>query len=169
MVEKTTISEPHFRWEDLSSVIISPSDYQFTQFQDADYELVSIEEDDIPLRDFCSQALDSIDLYRTLEDGWDDDGAPAPSHSSLDDAEIMLRLVSTEVDQCPDIVAMLDFEGIPSLAFDSAKKYISIAFYGDDSAVTYTLNRKTNQSCSDSFNLYEREHLKSFITSISNL
>ncbi|MEE4947094.1 hypothetical protein PS689_00576 [Pseudomonas fluorescens] len=169
LVERSTISEPHFLWEDFSTVVISPSDYQFAPFQDTDYELVSIDEDDVPYREFCSEALDSLEFYQTLSDDWDEDGAPAPTESSLYDASLLLRTISARVSSCPNIVTMLDFEGIPSFAFDTNSTYVSVACYGEGRLVTYYLDRKCNASTSREFSLTEVDALHDFLEVIESL
>lgn len=169
LVEKSAISEPHFLWEDLHSVVISPSDYQFASLEDDEYELVTIDEEDIPFREFCTAALDSLSAYSSLVDGWDGEDAPAPATSYLDDAYTFLRLLSSNLSDCRTALPMLDHEGIPSFAFDNGTCYASIAFYGDDQVVSYFIDRTTKKSRALSFSLSNTEELAGFIECIDSL
>ncbi|SEJ84322.1 hypothetical protein [Pseudomonas sp. NFACC07-1] len=169
LVKNSSVAEPHFCWESIGSAVLMPSDYQFTRHLDFESDLVTIEDDEIPLRGFCLEALDVINGYRDLSDGWDGDDAIGPSHPCLDDAYTFLRLVSTNVEHCPTIVPMLDPEGIPSLAFDNGTNYLAIAFYGNNSVVSYFINRETNQSNSNTFFLDEDNKLAELMSIIEAL
>lgn len=169
LVKSSSVAEPHFCWESIGSAVLMPSDYQLTRYLDFEDDLVTIEDDEVPMRGFCLIALDVIQGYRELTDGWDGDDALAPSQNCLDDAYTFLRLVSSNLEHCPTVVPMLDPEGIPSLAFDNGKSYLAVAFYGNQSVVTYFIDRETNESTAQTFLLDEDNKLAELMSTIEAL
>jgi hypothetical protein len=169
IAKRSSTSEPHFVWEDHSSVTLSPSEFQLHSLMWGENEFVSIEEEDLPWRSSCVTALEALDAYAILENGWDGDEAPAPSASSLDDAHVFLRIVSSNIETCPEVIPMIDHEGIPGFVFDNDRTYISVAFYGDESITFYTIDRTTKKSMANSFSLAEAEKLADALELITSL
>lgn len=158
LVNKTTMSEPHFFWNNLDSALVRPSDYQ-TYFYRDDSELVTIEEDELILRDFCLSALTQLHKYYDLLEGWDGENAPAPSAESLSDAELFLQLVSANIVSCPEIATVLDHEGIPSFVVDNKKSYLSLSFYGDYNVTMFLKVRASGQIEAYEFNMSDSGQL----------
>ncbi|MFP3925332.1 hypothetical protein [Pseudomonas sp. W5-36] len=158
LVNKTTMSEPHFFWSGLDEALIRPSDYQ-NYLYSADSELVSIEEDEVIFRDFCLRAQTQLRKYYDLVDGWDGGDAPAPSVKSLYDAELFLQLVSANVDSCPEISCVLDHEGIPSYVVDNNESYLSLSFYGDYYVTMYSKKRASGKIEAYEFNMGDAREL----------
>ncbi|WGV21947.1 hypothetical protein QIY50_07035 [Pseudomonas putida] len=160
IAKRTSTSEPHFVWEDMGSVTISPSEFQFCSLAWNNDELVSIEEEDLPWRSYCVDAVAALERYAHLEHGWDGDEALPPSESSLADAHVFLRLVSSEIESCPNVTPGLDDEGIPTFIFDNRDTYISVSLYGEQSVTVYQMHRPTRKSSVATFYLSETEKLR---------
>ncbi|MEE5088365.1 hypothetical protein V2J74_26790 [Pseudomonas alliivorans] len=167
LVNKTSMSEPHFFWNNLDSVAIRPSDYQ-TYFHRADAELVTIEEDELILRDFCQCALTQLHKYYDLVDGWDGENAPAPSVESLSDAELFLQLLSANIASCPEIATVLDHEGIPSFVVNNKKSYLSLSFYGDYNVTMFLKTRATGDIEAYEFNMSDSRMLAKTLENINS-
>ncbi len=168
IVKKTTVPEPHFHWHNLETVALRPSDYQ-TYLFDIDSELVTIEEDDHILREFCADAQATLHGYYELSCGWDGDCAPQPSMDSLEDAELLLQLISANISACPNIVTVLDHEGIPSFVIDNKSTYISLSFYGDYAVTVFIKNRLLNQSEAYEFCMEDANALAKTLETIDTL
>ncbi|WP_426143189.1 hypothetical protein [Pseudomonas sp. DWP3-1-2] len=169
IVSKTAAPEPHFLWSDLESVTICPSDYQFKPWWEGSSDLVCIEDEDIVLRAYCSDAERALEAYTSLSQGWDGDNAPPPKASSLDDATVFLRLLSANVESCPNILPGLDHEGIPMYIFDTDDIYISLSFYGDLSATFFMKNRATKDIEAYEFDMEEPRQLARSLELIRSL
>lgn len=169
IAKRSSTSEPHFIWEDLSAVTLSPSEFQLHSLMWGEDGFASIEEEDLPWRSNCVSALEALDAYALLERGWDGDEAPAPLACSLDDAHVFLRIVSTNIESCPEVIPMIDHEGIPGFVFDNDRVYISVAFYGEESITSYMIDRTTKKSMAHSFLLTETEKLAETLELITSL
>lgn len=169
IAKRTCTSEPHFVWEDMGSVTITPTDFQLCSLAWNDEDFVSIEEEDLPWRSYCVGAVEALERYSCLEQGWDGDDALPPSEASLADAHIFLRLVSSEIDSCPDITPVLDNEGIPSFIFDNNQTYVSVSLYGEGSVTVYKMHRPTRESSVSTFELSETDKLVQTLNSIRSL
>lgn len=169
IAKRSCAPEPHFVWEDLTSVNISPSEFQLFSLDWGSDELVTIEEEDLPWRAYCLEAVDALERYALLEAGWDGDEAPAPTVASLNDAHLFLRLLSCEVDSCPTITPVLDHEGIPSFILDTGKTYVSISLYGENSITVYTIDRETRKNSACTYDFFDSEKLNATLDLIKSL
>ncbi|MEL1089343.1 hypothetical protein [Pseudomonas sp. OB66] len=167
--ERSCVSEPHFNWSSSESVVIAPSDYQFTILDHRNYDLVLIEDDELLFRSYCDVAIAELEQYRELEDGWDGEDMPAPLPESIDDAFTFLRLLNSFLDECAEAIPMLDHEGISSLAFESATDYFSIAFYGNDKVVTYRWSSILEQNTVAKGSLKDPEFLIALVQGVKNI
>lgn len=169
IAKRSATSEPHFIWEDNDSVTISPSEFQFQSLIWCDGDFVTIEEEDLPWRSYCLEAVNALERYELLEAGWDGEDAPSPASSSLHDGHLFLRLVSSEIDSAPNVIPAIDHEGIPSFIFDNGKSYLSISFYGEGSVTAYTIDRETRKNSVCTFTFDDVDKLEATLKLIESL
>lgn len=149
LFEKTQTFQDSAKWSMDWEFEISPSDYLHSLLSGED--IVTIEEEDLIFRPYCLKAVEALEHYEALEEGWDGEDMPAPVEASISGAYEFLCSISAAIDALPEVSPMLDHEGIVSLAFEKDHMYCSLAFYEDDEIVTYNLNRRTNESFTSTF------------------
>ncbi|MDG9884088.1 hypothetical protein N7650_14710 [Pseudomonas sp. GD04058] len=149
LFERTQAFPDRSKWSIDWEFEISPSDYLNSLFLGD--EIVTIEEEELIFRPYCLRAVEALEHYEALEEGWDGEDMPAPVEASIIGAYDFLCFISATIEELPEVSPMLDHEGIVSLAFEKDHMYCSLAFYEDREIVTYNLNRRTNESFTSTF------------------
>ncbi|MBA1209813.1 hypothetical protein [Pseudomonas fulva] len=168
MVLNGSFGAPRSIWDEYGPVSIAPSIYDF-QHQIDDSECVVLEEEDLPLRDYCQEALSSLRTFANLKAGWDGEFAPEPLAAGLDDAFTFLRVLSANFEHCKKAISMLDHEGIPSLAFENDSTYCSVAFYGEEVMVFYYFHRITSETIAKTMSWNDEDDVNFVFEKITSL
>jgi len=130
LVNKGATAAPFVYWDYLNLPAIHTEELLVVSARVSRAEVLTpIDDGELVWRPYCAIALDALDEYAKLEDGWDGDDAIAPSRTSLKIAESFLAILSTNVEECPEIRPMLDQDGVPGFFWDTGRRYLSISIY----------------------------------------
>jgi hypothetical protein len=107
--------------------LFEPTESSFHNFQIAIQKPSTISQSSA----WVEAALEKIESYAGLQDGWRGEGSFAPTEQTLQEAAELLLQISAEMPDLPRPLISMDEEGFACLHWNSSSLLATISVYGD--------------------------------------